>query len=157
MTARKHQPLLIRPVLPDECDTLSELAQASKAHWGYDDDFMNLCRDELKVTPEKIARFRMRVAQAGREIAGFSATRYHDGAADVEEFFVSPRYIGTGIGHRLMQDMLDHARRHGVHRVTVEADPNATGFYEREGFSVCGEAPSGSVPGRKLPLMRREI
>lgn len=157
MTARTHQPLLIRPVLPDECETLSALARESKAHWGYDDDFMNLCRDELKVTPEKIARFRMRVAQAGREIAGFSATRYHDGAADVEEFFVAPRYIGTGIGHRLMLDMLDHARRHGVHRVTVEADPNAADFYEREGFSLCGETLSDSVPGRKLPLMQREI
>ncbi|MBC7103884.1 MAG: GNAT family N-acetyltransferase, partial [Parvibaculum sp.] len=107
MTARKHQPLLIRPVLPDECETLSELAQASKAHWGYDEEFMKNCCEELRVTPEKIARFRMRVAQAGREIAGFSAASYHDGAADVEEFFVAPRYIGTGIGHRLMQDMLD--------------------------------------------------
>lgn len=157
MTARKHQPLLIRPVLPDECEVLSELAQASKAHWGYDEEFLKNCRDELRVTPEKIARFRMRVAQAGREIAGFSAASYHDGAADVEEFFVAPRYIGTGIGHRLMQDMLDHARRHGVHHVRVEADPNATGFYESEGFNICGEAPSGSIPGRKLPLMERKI
>jgi GNAT superfamily N-acetyltransferase len=157
MTARKHQPLLIRPVLPDECEVLSELAQASKAHWGYDEEFLKNCRDELRVTPEKIARFRMRVAQAGREIAGFSAASYHDGAADVEEFFVAPRYIGTGIGHRLMQDMLDHARRHGVHHVRVEADPNATGFYESEGFNICGEAPSGSIAGRKLPVMERKI
>ncbi|MDZ4380206.1 MAG: GNAT family N-acetyltransferase [Parvibaculum sp.] len=157
MTARKRQPLLIRPVLPDECEALSALAQASKAHWGYDDEFMENCRDELRVTPRKIARFRMRVAQAGREIAGFSAMRYHDDAADVEEFFVAPDYIGTGIGHRLMQDMLDHARRHGVHRVRVEADPNATGFYESEGFDICGETPSGSIPGRKLPLMERKI
>lgn len=34
--------LVIRRARADEAGTLSELAFRSKAHWGYDDDFMEL-------------------------------------------------------------------------------------------------------------------
>lgn len=145
--------LLIRPALPDETDALTAIALEAKAHWGYDDDFMERCREELTITLAKMGRYRIRVAQVGREIAGFSAMNAEGDAADVEDLFVSPRFMGQGIAHRLMEDMLNHARRHGIRLVHVEADPNATGFYEREGFSLCGEAPSGSIPGRKLPVL----
>jgi hypothetical protein len=35
----------------------------------------------------------------------------------------------------------------------IEADPNAVGFYRAMGAEQIGEAPSGSVPGRSLPLL----
>jgi hypothetical protein len=36
--------------------------------------------------------------------------------------------------------------------LTILADPNAAGFYERNGAVRLGEAHSGAVPGRLLPL-----
>ena len=36
--------------------------------------------------------------------------------------------------------------------LTILADPNAAGFYERNGAVRIGEAPSDAVPGRLLPL-----
>jgi GNAT superfamily N-acetyltransferase len=148
-----RESVFVRPAWPDEGPLLSALAMRSKAHWGYDDDFMDRCRDELTVTTPKIARSRFRVAQVGREIAGFCALSIEARDASVDDLFVAPDFIGVGVGRILMQDILEYARRHGIRLVHVEADPNAVDFYEREGFQVCGEVPSGSIPGRKLPLM----
>jgi hypothetical protein len=38
---------IIRPAQADEVEALTALALRSKAHWGYDDAFMEACRAEL--------------------------------------------------------------------------------------------------------------
>jgi hypothetical protein len=38
------------------------------------------------------------------------------------------------------------ARRRHAERLTILADPNAAGFYERNGAARIDEAPSGAVP-----------
>lgn len=145
--------VLVRPAWPDEGPALSELAMEAKARWGYDDGFMEMCRDELTITHRRIGRERIRVAELNGVVAGFASMKVGEGKADVEDLFVSPRFVGIGIGHLLADDFLQYARRHGIRLVHVEADPNAAAFYERVGFNLCGEVPSGSVPGRMLPLM----
>ena len=37
--------------------------------------------------------------------------------------------------------------------MTIEADPDAAPFYRRIGARDVGTAPSGSIPGRELPLL----
>jgi hypothetical protein len=44
------------------------------------------------------------------------------------------------------------SQNRGAERLTILADPNAPGFYERNGAARIGEAPSDAVPGRLLPL-----
>jgi hypothetical protein len=44
------------------------------------------------------------------------------------------------------------ARRRGAERLTILADPNTAGFYERSGAVRIGDAPSDAVRGRRLPL-----
>lgn len=151
--AQLRKTVLVRPAWPDEGPALSVLAMESKARWGYDDDFMARCRDELTITRQRIGRERIRVAEMGGIVAGFSSMKVEDGKASVEDLFVSPRFVRAGIGHILVGDFLQYARRHGIRIVHVEADPNAAAFYEHEGFNLCGEVPSGSIPGRMLPLM----
>jgi GNAT superfamily N-acetyltransferase len=145
--------IFVRPAWTDEGPLLSALAMEAKAHWGYDRDFMENCRAELTVTHDQIGRQRVRVAEAAGEVVGFSSLRVGEKKASVENLFVRPGFIGRGVGHLLMQELLDYSRRHGIPLVHVEADPNAAGFYESEGFSLCGEVPSGSIPGRMLPLL----
>jgi len=36
----------------------------------------------------------------------------------------------------------------------IDADPNAEGFYLKMGAERVGESPSGSIPGRMLPLLQ---
>lgn len=149
----REKRVFVRPAWPDEGPVLSALAFDAKAHWGYDAAFMERCRDELTITQARIWRERIRVAEVNGEIAGFASLNVGMGRADVEDVFVRPRFIGTGVGHLLINDLLQYACRHGIALINVEADPNATGFYTRQGFSLCGEVPSGSIPERMLPLM----
>jgi len=151
--ARLPSHVLVRPAWADEGPALTELAMEAKARWGYDEAFMALCRDELTITGRRIGCERVRVAEVGGIAAGFSAMKAGEGKASIEDLFVSPRFMGTGLGQILVDDFLDYARRHGIAAVHVEADPNAAPFYAHLGFIQCGEVPSGSIPGRMLPLM----
>ena len=41
----------------------------------------------------------------------------------------------------------------GFERITLEADPGAEPFYLAMGARRCGSIPSGSIPGRPLPVL----
>jgi N-acetylglutamate synthase-like GNAT family acetyltransferase len=94
---------------------------------------------------------------ADRQIAGVVALAPSDepGALDLNKLFVEPRHIRGGVGHALFAHALAEARRRGAERLTILADPNAAGFYERNGAVRIGEAPSDAVPGPSAPLSRR--
>lgn len=69
--AQTVRAILVRPAWPDEGPALSALAMEAKAHWGYDENFLEQCRAELTITYGRIGRERIRVAETGGEIAGF--------------------------------------------------------------------------------------
>jgi GNAT superfamily N-acetyltransferase len=149
----RRKRVMVRPAWPDEGPLLSALAMRSKAHWGYDKDFMERCRAELTVTRRRIGAERFRVAEVDGKVAGFASMAVKVGEAEVGDVFVDPDFILSGVGHLLINDLLQYACRHGIPVIHVEADPNAADFYVRQGFSQTGEVPSGSIPGRTLPLM----
>ena len=45
----------------------------------------------------------------------------------------------------------------GFHTLHIHSDPFAEGFYLRNGAIRIGETPSGSIPGRLLPLLRLDL
>ena len=145
--------MLIRDARESDCDALSALAFASKAHWGYDDAFMEACRVELTVTPDDFERASLRVAEQDGSIIGFHAVDDHE----IVWFFVSPTRMRTGVGSLLFADACTVARARGVTNLRIEADPNAVPFYERMGATRIGVAPSTSVPGRDLPVLTIDV
>lgn len=151
---------ILEPANAAMCRELSELAMRSKAYWGYSEDFMSACRDELAVTPEKLANPALRYViyrdQAG--IAGFYALETtNPGTAEVEALFVEPSKIGSGIGGTLMKHAIESARAAGVQTLTIQSDPGAVGFYLAMGAIQVGSRESGSIPGRFLPLLQLHI
>jgi GNAT superfamily N-acetyltransferase len=148
--------ITVRHARPDEAAALTELAMRAKASWGYDEAFMAACRDELTLTPQQMAAWRIWVAEAGGEIAGMIALSL-DGGAEVEDFFVEPAFQGRGVGAALMAELLAAARAAGATVLEVDADPNAEAIYAKLGFETFSRSPSGSIPGRWLPRMRRSI
>ncbi|WP_231560081.1 hypothetical protein [Bacillus badius] len=46
--------MLIRKAKCEDSDLLSNLAYRSKAHWGYFEEFLQKCKDDLTVTKEYI-------------------------------------------------------------------------------------------------------
>lgn len=150
-------PCRIRPATAADCPALTALAVAAKAHWGYDDAFMRLAAAELAYRPERLATETVLVAEAADGIVGFGAISRAGGSAELEALFVAPDRLRRGIGRRLLERLTEAAREAGACALFADADPHARGFYEREGFVVVGEAPSGSIPGRTLPRLRRVI
>jgi GNAT superfamily N-acetyltransferase len=144
----------LRRARPDEAGTLSELAFAAKAFWGYDQAFMRACRDELTLDPDDLARRHVVVAELDGAVAGFYSLDSDPPAGELGNLWVRPGSIGTGLGRVLWRDAMAAAAAAGFEHLTIDADPNAEGFYLRMGAERVGEAPSASIPGRLLPLMR---
>ena len=148
-------PHSIRPARIEEAPALSQLCFRSKAVWGYDEAFMALARGVLQVGAEQIAAGDVWVATAAdRSVAGVVALgpAEQPNTLDLDKLFVEPKWIRTGVGRMLMAHAIDEARRRGAKRLTILADPNAAGFYERNGARWIGEAPSDAIPGRSVPL-----
>ena len=69
---------------------------------------------------------------------------------DLNKLSIEPRHIRGGVGRALLAQAIAEVRRRGAERLTILADPNAAGFYERTGAVRVGEAPSDSVPAAAL-------
>ena len=143
----------VRPGRREESALLSELALRSKSYWGYDTEFLEACREELRLHPEDFSRSAVRVGEDdhGRVVGFYTIGEADDGEAEVSFFFVDLPFIGSGMGRRLFEDLLDVARQKGARRLRIDADPGAAAFYERMGAERVGDVPSGSIPGRFLP------
>jgi N-acetylglutamate synthase-like GNAT family acetyltransferase len=144
----------IRAAEPSEADLLSRLAIRAKAHWGYSDEFMKACEDELTYTPEELDMGGFEVLEDDGEVRGFYAlAKISPTALELDALFVDPACIGRGYGRALMSHALDRARRtEHIERLVIQADPNAADFYQRAGGHLIGERASDSIAGRMLPL-----
>lgn len=145
--------MLIRPARPDEAEELSALAFRSKAHWGYDEEFLAACRGELTYSPGDLAARRATVAVLSGTIVGFYTL---DGSGDLElgNLWVDPARLGHGIGRKLWEHAVAAARSYGSASLSLDADPHAEGFYLAMGAVRVGDTQSTVFPGRVLPRMR---
>ncbi|MDQ0463390.1 GNAT superfamily N-acetyltransferase [Caulobacter ginsengisoli] len=147
----------LRPPQPDELAALSDLCLRSKAWWGYDAAFLAACLGELTLTPEELDRDAIIVAELSGRPAGVAQVAVTDREASLEKLFVEPEAIGEGLGALLFDWCAAAAAERGADHMVIESDPGAADFYRRMGARDDGLAPSGSVPGRKLPRLRLEI
>jgi GNAT superfamily N-acetyltransferase len=163
----------LRAARPEEAAELSALAQRSKAHWGYDPEFLEACREELTIPPEQVVAKRTYVAvsnagvdvdvaetsaaadpaAAPGRILAFGTIEGDPPAGELGMLFVDPQVIGQGVGGALFAHLTATAAELGFHRLTIAADPNAEPFYLAKGAVRIGGVPSGSAPGRILPLL----
>jgi GNAT superfamily N-acetyltransferase len=145
--------VLIRPAHPEESALLSDLALRSKGHWGYDAAFLESCREELTLTEELITDERAHVAEKDGQVVGFYTLAGRPPEGQLGHMFVEPAHVNQKIGRRLWEHAIGTAEEEGIRRILIEADPYAEAFYEAMGAIRVGEIPSGSIPGRVLPLL----
>jgi len=108
--------MFIRPARAEEASALTELAMRSKAHWGYDDEFLAACRDELTIRAEHAPR--IDVAELDGRVVGMVRLELET----LEDLFVEPDAIGTGVGAALFRHV---ARSVGPDRVSLITDAMA--------------------------------
>ena len=146
-----------RRARPDAAAAISALALRSKAHWGYDEEFLAACQAELTWSCDDIASRHCVVAERDGELCGFFILAGTGEHGQLTDMFVEPRLIGTGLGGDLMRLALQQARDLGYATLGIDADPNATGFYEHFGGRLVSQTPSGSIVGRMLPHLEIQL
>ena len=148
----------IRAAQVGEATKLTALCVRSKAHWGYDAEFMWLSASALAVDEADITAGRVLVAADVEDRPlGIVAVLGKGDTVDLDALFVDPPAIGSGAGRALFAAALDLARGLGARRMTILADPNAAAFYERMGARFLRNAPSDAIPGRTLPLYEYDL
>jgi GNAT superfamily N-acetyltransferase len=149
--------LTLRTPGPDEAAALTELCLRSKAVWGYDEGFMEACRDELTVTPEMLNSSYLQVAESDGCVVGVAQVTLEINCAELSKLFVEPTRLRCGAGRQLLDWAAKTAREAGATDLIIGADPQAAEFYRRMGAIDAGTVPSGSIPGRRLPLLKLRL
>ncbi|WP_436637672.1 GNAT family N-acetyltransferase [Microbaculum sp. FT89] len=147
----------IRRARVDEAGLLTDLVLRAKAHWGYDEAFIEACRDELTVQSRRIETGELWVVEIGGRPAGVLEVLLEDRHAEVFLCFVDPSAMGRGVGRVLWTKAEEIARAAGLDVIGVDSDPHAEGFYRTMGAVRVGEAPSGSISGRMLPRLVKQL
>ena len=97
---------------------------------------------------------RVAVDAFGRRL-GFSVVLpIRGGRCELDDLFIEPDSMGLGVGRLLVDDVATRAAAAGASYVDVIANPNASGFYERLGFEITGQASTrfGDAPRMSLEL-----
>ena len=144
----------IRRVKSEEADALSQIAISAKRHWKYPEHWMELWIPQLTFDAAYFERNESWAAEADGLPVAFYTLQERDSHAWIENMWVSPLYIGKGIGRGLFDHAVELARERGYTFLQLEADPNAVGFYERMGMRKIGghEYELDGRP-RVLPIM----
>lgn len=153
MTQASNADIRLRPAFAGDLEALSDLCFRSKAVWGYEAAFMEACRAELTLTPHDLEKAHVQIAESGSEIVGVAQVSVAGAQASLDKLFIEPRHLRTGAGRRLFAWCVETARAGGARTLAIEADPSAAAFYVNMGARMCGVVPSGSIPGRQIPLL----
>ena len=150
--------LNIRLASVNDCDALSDVCFRSKQSNGYDDAFKETCREELRVMPETLNEMTLWLAEDDDVVLGCAALQQDTSTqGEVSLFFVDPNVQGRGVGRMLWTVVFKAAHERKLSTLVLFSDPNAVGFYAKQGFAEVGTSPSRSIPGRMLPKMQLSI
>lgn len=145
--------LRVRTAEAQEGERLREIAIASKSYWGYDLDRVREWAAIGDFSPEGLrGRKEAYVADVDGRAVGWIAVIPNGDVCWLDDLWVEPAQIGTGIGSRLFRHAAERGRQPGARRMEWEAEPNALGFYERMGGRYLRDSEP-SAWGRVIPVM----
>jgi GNAT superfamily N-acetyltransferase len=139
--------------LPDQALALQAIARASKQHWGYDTAYMQAWTHDKTLTADFVARHVVFYAADGLKIAGFYALEWEASGCELKHLWVSPDYIGQGIGRDLFRHLLSQLETLGAETCKIVAEPHAEGFYRHMGAVWVGDRAMPQL-GQVLPVLQ---
>nr|WP_136252538.1 GNAT family N-acetyltransferase [Ningiella ruwaisensis] len=151
---------LIRALRIEELDFVSNLALRSKGYWGYSQDFLDACKEELSISPGEFhnSKFQFRVMEYENRIIGYYAVCHLDSNTyELDALFVEPVFIGKGVGNQLIDHAKSLVTQRGGTKIILQAEPNAEPFYLKAGANIVGKKESQSIRGRYLSLLEIDL
>ncbi|MEO0876200.1 MAG: GNAT family N-acetyltransferase [Bacteroidota bacterium] len=133
--------------------TLNHISLASKAHWGYPQQWLQHWKDDMLLREKHLTQYNILLAELAGEVVGFCAISEEITEYQVEHLWLLPKHIGKGYGKRLLEQALASFTTTDK-PILVEADPHAEAFYQRQGFVTFSKIES-YPPGRFLPVMKK--
>jgi N-acetylglutamate synthase-like GNAT family acetyltransferase len=118
---------------------------------------MEAFHSELAIQACELQSTSIAVAEENGKVVGVAQVKVNGAEADLLKLFVEPAMLRGGVGMQLFHWATSEATAMGAYRMLIEADPDAAPFYRRMGAKVCGFAPTGSIPGRMLPKLVKEL
>ena len=118
---------------------------------------MEQCREELTITAGYIQSCEVYVAILAQQIVGFYGLTVEESNGVLDYLYVSPDLLKQGIGRELWKHLLQTAKSLDVKTISIDAEPNAENFYLAMGAERIGMTPSGSIPGRLIPLLQLTV
>lgn len=150
--------LKIRKAQVSESELLSNLASRSKAYWGYSQEFIFVCCQELTYSQQDIQNNHFYVAEINHKVIGFFALEIlSDREIELVALFIDPPYINQGYGRKLIDKAKLVASELGSKVMVIQGDPNAKNFYLKVGGELIGEQESESLPSRYLPVFKIDL
>tara|TARA_R110002096_G_scaffold152935_1_gene316419 strand:+ start:608 stop:1066 length:459 start_codon:yes stop_codon:yes gene_type:complete len=149
--------LMLRVPKASELPTLSDLCLRSKGYWGYDAEFLEACREVLTIQPGELKLDHVWVAENSGGIAGVLHVQTDSEEAVLDKLFIDPDAMGLGAGRALFDKAVEIMKSDGAKIMSIDADPEAAGFYRKMGAITVGRVPSTVIEGRTLPLMRYSL
>lgn len=151
-------PVRIRDARPCEIEALSALCLRSKAHWGYDADFIAACAPYLRLEPHLVADGCAFVAEdSAGQILGVCQIDPKGKSGSLDLLFIEPGAIGRGVGRVLFAEAVQRMKARGETTMTILSDPDAKPFYERMGARFIKDRPSDVFEGRNLPWLELDL
>jgi GNAT superfamily N-acetyltransferase len=144
--------VVIRPANPYEGERLRQIAIASKSYWGYDEERVREWAASGDFSPRGLRAREVFVADASSRVVGWASLVPAGDACWLDDLWIEPDWIGSGIGSRLFRHAAERAMELGCGRMEWEAEPNALGFYEKMGGRYVRDGEP-SEWGRTLQVM----
>ncbi len=154
--------LTINPASTADADILTRLSFASKGYWGYPEEYFEIWKDELTITPAYILENDVFIAVCSGKIVGYFSIVELENDINVsgetikrghwlEHLFVAPAHIGQGIGTALFHHVRKRCRILNIASLGILADPHSRGFYEKTSCVYQREIPS-TIEKRTTPF-----
>lgn len=141
----------------EDSEILTEITKKSKAYWGYSDEQMGNWSELLTITKNYIETNNVyKLLDNDLTIAYYSYIYLNKKEVKLDNLFVLPNYIGTGLGKLLMNHFLDRIKNTEIEKIILDSEPNAEKFYEYFGFKKVGQIET-SIKNRYLPIMELRV
>ncbi len=142
----------MRRAVVGDLDTLRQVYR--RASLSNEDDRADLLGhpELLDLDPAGVREGRTIAAIDGGTVVGFATVSQQPEHVELEALFVDPDHWRRGHAQRLVDAVVDTARRAGVARVEVTANDHASAFYVAAGFVQVGTVETVFRPAPRMHL-----